>query len=64
MLGRVQEALKMLPALMCGTSIGRLQATDYMEVLEREWQSAGDHLKELFQVFLVLVSYQINPNQH
>lgn len=36
MLGWVREVLKLLPALMCGTSIRRLQATGYMKVLEHE----------------------------
>lgn len=64
MLGWVQGVMKMLPALMCGTSIGQLQATDYIKVLEHEWQSAGDHLKGAFPAFSSVSLMPKNPNQH
>lgn len=64
MLGWVQEMVKLLPALMCGTPIRGLQVTGYVKVLEHERQSAGHHLKELFQLFLLLSPYHPAPTQH
>lgn len=36
-------------------------AAGYVKVLECEWQSAGDHGKKLFQLFLLLFLCQNNP---